>query len=72
MELNVEQRKIVESKPNGHSLVKGVAGSGKTTVAVYKIPILLNYYCPNDDDNILMVTYNKSLYIKIILKILIF
>ena len=61
MELNVEQRKIVESKPNGHSLVKGVAGSGKTTVAVYKIPILLNYYCPNDDDNILMVTYNKSL-----------
>lgn len=68
MELNVEQRKIVENKPNGHSLVKGVAGSGKTTVAVYRIPILLNNYCPEDNDNVLMVTYNKSLkeYVKYI------
>lgn len=29
MQLNVEQRRIIESKPNGHTLIKGVAGSGK-------------------------------------------
>ena len=61
MQLNIEQKKIIESKPNGHSLIKGVAGSGKTTVAVNKIPILLNYYCPENDDKVLMATYNKSL-----------
>lgn len=61
MQLNVEQKRIIEVKPNGHLLVKGVAGSGKTTVAVNKIPLLLNNYCIDDDDKILMVTYNKSL-----------
>ncbi len=61
MQLNVEQKKIIESKPNGHALIKGVAGSGKTTVAVYKLEILLNNYCPEEDDRILMATYNKSL-----------
>mgnify|MGYP003512654825 CR=1 FL=1 len=44
MRLNVEQRRIIENKPNGHVLVKGVAGSGKTTVAVHKIPFLLKDY----------------------------
>ncbi|MDU4853864.1 MAG: transcriptional repressor LexA [Clostridioides difficile] len=61
MQLNVEQKRIIESKPNGHSLIRGVAGSGKTTVAVNKIPLLLRYYCPEKDDKILMATYNKSL-----------
>ena len=41
MRLNVEQRRIIENKPNGHVLVKGVAGSGKTTVAVHKIPFFI-------------------------------
>lgn len=68
MKLNIEQRKIIENKPNGHMLVKGVAGSGKTTVAVHKIPILLNNYCKANEDKVLMVTYNKSLsnYVKYI------
>lgn len=61
MQLNVEQKRIIESKPNGPMLIKGVAGSGKTTVAVNKIPLLLENYCTQDDDNVLMVTYNKSL-----------
>jgi SOS regulatory protein LexA len=61
MQLNLEQKKIIESKPNGHTLIKGVAGSGKTTVAVNKIPLLLRHYCIERDDNILMATYNKSL-----------
>ena len=61
MELNFEQKKIIQSKPSGNILVKGVAGSGKTTVAVHRIPFLLNHYCFEDDDQILMVTYNKLL-----------
>lgn len=66
MQLNVEQRKLVQNKPGGHSLIKGVAGSGKTTVAVNRIPFLLENYCLDKDDRVLMVTYNKSLlnYIK--------
>ncbi|GCD11648.1 3'-5' exonuclease [Clostridium tagluense] len=66
MQLNVEQRKLVQSKPAGHSLIRGVAGSGKTTVAVNRIPFLLENYCLDKDDKVLMVTYNKSLisYIK--------
>lgn len=61
MKLNVEQRRIIENKPNGHALVRGVAGSGKTTVAVHKIPFLLKNYCYENDDKVLVVTYNKSL-----------
>lgn len=61
MQLNVEQRKLIQARPNGHMLIKGVAGSGKTTVAVNRIPFLLNHYCFADDDRILMVTYNKTL-----------
>ncbi|NFR88093.1 MULTISPECIES: 3'-5' exonuclease [unclassified Clostridium] len=61
MQLNIEQKRIIANKPNGHSLIKGVAGSGKTTVAVNKIPLLLRHYCPLKDDKVLMVTYNKSL-----------
>ena len=61
MNLNMEQKKLIQSKPQGHALIKGVAGSGKSTVAIYKIPFLLNNYCFNEDDYILMVTYNKTL-----------
>ena len=66
MKLNLEQRRIVELEPNGHMLVKGVAGSGKTTVAVRRIPFLLHHYCPDEDDKVLLVTFNKKLlnYIK--------
>ena len=68
MRLNVEQRRIIENKPNGHVLVKGVAGSGKTTVAVHKIPLLLKDYCYEKDDKVLIITYNKALinYVKYI------
>ncbi|MBU3114437.1 UvrD-helicase domain-containing protein [Clostridium lacusfryxellense] len=60
MRLNVEQQKLIQGKPNGHFLIKGVAGSGKTTVAVSRIPFLLNHYCFAEDDAILMVTFNKT------------
>ncbi|QGT99769.1 SOS-response repressor and protease LexA [Candidatus Syntrophocurvum alkaliphilum] len=61
MQLNMEQKRLIQAKPNGHVLIKGVAGSGKTTVAVHRIPFLLTNYCFGEDDNVLMVTYNKTL-----------
>jgi DNA helicase II / ATP-dependent DNA helicase PcrA len=61
MQLNLEQRKLIQAKPNGHNIIKGVAGSGKTTVAVHRIPFLLNHYCLEKGDAILMVTYNRNL-----------
>ena len=61
MKLNVEQTKIIEMEPSGHSLIKGVAGSGKTTVSVHRIDYLRRYFCPDDEDNILLVTFNKTL-----------
>lgn len=66
MKLNLEQRRIVELEPNGHLLIKGVAGSGKTTVSVRRIPFLLHHYCHDKDDKVLLVTFNKTLlnYIK--------
>ena len=60
MELNVEQKRIVDMKPAGHCLVKGVAGSGKTTVAVYRIPTLINHYLVQGE-KVLILTYNKTL-----------
>lgn len=61
MRLNIEQRKIIELEPAGHNLIKGVAGSGKTTVAIHRMAFLQEHYCPEDDDSILLVTYNKTL-----------
>ena len=57
----MEQRRIVELEPNGHMLIKGVAGSGKTTVTVLRAPFLLSRYCHEKDDGVLLVTYNKTL-----------
>lgn len=66
MVFNDEQKKIIQSKSTGHSLIKGSAGAGKTTVAVNRIPFLIKNYCKNSNDKILMVTFTKSLvtYIK--------
>lgn len=61
MRLNKEQEKISYMKPSGHTLIKGIAGSGKTTVGIYRIPFLLDNYCTEIDDSILLVTYNKTL-----------
>lgn len=61
MQLNMEQKKLIQSMVMGHSMVKGVAGSGKTTVAVHRVSFLLHNYCFSSQDKILMVTFNKSL-----------
>ena len=66
MQLNIEQKKLIQMEPAGHCLIKGVAGSGKTTVAVHRISHLLRHYCFEPDDRVLMVTFNRTLlsYIK--------
>lgn len=58
MNLSVEQNRIVKQVSTGHSLIKGVAGSGKTTVALFKL-IQMQHSHPND--HFLILTYNKTL-----------
>ena len=60
MQLNSDQKRIVESPPGGHSLIKGVAGSGKTTIGIARLDFLKNHYCMGED-RILFATYNKTL-----------
>lgn len=66
MKLDIEQRRIIEFEPDGHVLIRGVAGSGKTTVAVRRVQFLQENYCYEQEDHILYVTYNETLnnYIK--------
>jgi len=61
MELNAEQSKLIEAEPGGPALIKGVAGSGKTTIALHRALFLDQKYCQNDQDRILLVTYNRNL-----------
>lgn len=60
MEFTKEQKRIISSRPNGHALIKGSKGTGKTTAAVNKMLSLLNSYCNSKDDRILMVAYNEE------------
>lgn len=60
MEFNRGQRKIINGKPNGHLLIKGISGTGKTTAFVNKIPVLLNKYCISKDDRVLITTSSEE------------
>jgi SOS regulatory protein LexA len=60
MEFDKKQRKIISSKPNGHLLIKGTKGTGKTTAFIHKIPSLLNNYCISKDDKVLIAAYNEE------------
>lgn len=61
MELNAEQKRIATQEPRGHSLLRGVAGSGKTSVGIYRVSFLLNNFCFAKDDAILLATFNRTL-----------
>jgi len=61
MRLTVEQEKIAYSKSNGYSLIKGIAGSGKTTVGLHRVIHLANNFLTEESDRILFVTYNRTL-----------
>lgn len=55
MQLDGIQEKIIRSKPNKLSLIKGSCNTGKTTIAVYRTLYLKNNYCLFDDDKILIL-----------------
>ena len=60
MQFTKVQKRIINSKPNGHTLIKGLKGTGKTTAAVSKMSSLLNSYCNFKDDRVLIVTYDEE------------
>lgn len=69
MELELEQQRMIHSKPSRYSLIRGIQGSGKTTAAIYRSLYLKNHYCLYEEDKILMLTskdedinYIKSIY----------
>ncbi|OOM80727.1 LexA family transcriptional regulator [Clostridium sp. BL-8] len=60
MEFNKEQKKIINYKPHGHLLIKGEKLTGKTTIIINKIPMLLNHYCIEKNDKILIAAYDEQ------------
>ena len=61
IKLTKEQDDVAYYKNGGHLIVKGVAGSGKTLVGIHRIPYLKEKLCLQPGDNILVVTYTKTL-----------
>ena len=60
--LNPEQDRLVRLDSRGHLLIRGVAGSGKTTVALYRAKYLSeNYLDMFTANKILVLTYNSTL-----------
>lgn len=55
MDLNPEQQKLVEAEPGGHTLIRGVAGSGKTTVALHRTLFLLRNYCTEESARVFIL-----------------
>lgn len=53
-----KQLDILDLKPEGHSVVLGTAGSGKTTLAIYRAIYLANLH---DNEKVLLITFNTTL-----------
>lgn len=60
MEFNKKQKKIINFKPHEHLLVKGEKFTGKTTAIINKIPSLLNQYCIDKDDKVLIAAQDEE------------
>lgn len=60
MQLDAAQKRVIQSKFLGHSLVRGATGSGKTTIAVNRSIYLKNNYCLYETDKILMIAQNDK------------
>lgn len=60
MNLSVDQERIINAKTAGQSLIRGVAGSGKTTVALFKLAKMQQQRAL-DNEKVLLVTYNRTL-----------
>ncbi len=66
LNLNEEQQAYVEINTNGPLLIKGVAGSGKTTIGLYRANYLANQIEQSrrifgEDSSILLLTYSETL-----------
>lgn len=63
VELKGEQKKVLFLPPKNPIQIRGVAGSGKTTVAIYRAKHLLENYADlfRSDPYVCIFTYNKSL-----------
>ncbi len=62
MKLNPDQVRIAEFDSPGPYAVKGVAGSGKTSIGIHRAGYLMKNRCPDADDRVLLLTYNRSLF----------
>ncbi len=62
IELQPEQKRVLKMNYNDVVLVKGVAGSGKTTIALYRAKHLIDHY-KNEvkPSSVIIFTYNKLL-----------
>jgi len=60
MDLDRIQNRVVNSKVVPYSVLRGAAGSGKTTAAIHRVIYLKNSYCLYDEDKILMVAENNE------------
>ncbi len=61
MDLNLEQSKLIEAEPNGYALIKGIAGSGKTTIALHRALFLHRNFCFGPEERVLLATFNRTL-----------
>lgn len=52
------QLEVIDLPPKGHTVVLGTAGSGKTTLAIYRAKYLSSI---TDDGKVLLLTFNKTL-----------
>ena len=59
--LHPYQKKLVERKSLTPMLVRGVAGTGKTLVALYRANFLAGEIPPNSSQKILLTTFTKNL-----------
>ena len=60
--LNPDQNELVRLDARGHLLIRGVAGSGKTTIALYRAKYLSDNYLDMFAANkILVLTFNRTL-----------
>lgn len=60
-ELTDEQMKAIKLPATGPTQIKGVAGSGKSTIALYRGKYLLETHSHLQDLNVIIFTFNRSL-----------
>ena len=55
-----KQIEVLDLKPEGHNVILGTAGSGKTTLAIYRAIYLAKL---EPQEKVMLVTFNKTLMI---------